>query len=50
MVQRGSRIAEILAAGQWRSPQFMKYLDIQELESAAVLEAALADESASDVD
>lgn len=50
MVQRGSRIAEILAAGQWRSPQFMKYLDIQELESATVLEAALADESASDVD
>jgi len=34
-------LAEILAAGQWRSPAFMKYLDQSELEQGVALEAAV---------
>jgi hypothetical protein len=49
MVQFGSRIGEILAAGQWKSPAFLQYLDWQELEAAAVVEAVMA-ESASEAE
>ena len=38
MARGGSRLWEILKAGDWRSPAFLKYLDAQELESGAVAE------------
>ena len=37
----GAPLAEILAAGQWRSPAFMKYFDQNELEQGVALEAAV---------
>ena len=40
----GRTLAEILAAGEWSSPAFMKYLDMMALERDAVMEAHL-DES-----
>jgi hypothetical protein len=44
----GAGLAEILSAGEWRSPAFMSYLDANELEADAVLEAAITeDDSAS---
>ena len=42
---RGATLAEILAAGDWRSPSFLKYLDEQQLEEDAVVEAHLCDSS-----
>ena len=44
----GANLFEILKAGEWRSPAFHKYLDVNELESAAVVEAHLEDESDED--
>jgi hypothetical protein len=44
----GATLYEILMAGEWRSPAFLKYLDLHELESAAVIEAHLAEESDAD--
>jgi len=44
----GANLFEILKAGEWRSPAFLKYLDVNELESAAVVEAHLEDESDED--
>ena len=35
---------EILAAGEWRSPAFMKYLDLHRLETDVVVQAHM-DES-----
>ena len=35
----GARLNEILQAGQWRSSSFFRYLDAEELDSQAVLEA-----------
>ena len=40
----GRTLAEILQAGEWSSPAFMKYLDMMALERDAVMEAHL-DES-----
>ena len=40
----GRSLAEILRAGEWSSPAFMKYLNFMELEAGACLEAHL-DES-----
>ena len=37
----GATLSEILAAGQWRSPAFMRYLDESELEMGVALEAAV---------
>jgi hypothetical protein len=45
----GSTLAEILAAGEWSSPAFMKYLDMMALERDAVMEAHL-DESGDEDD
>ena len=42
----GATLAEILAAGDWRSPSFLKYLDEQQLEDDVVVEAHLVDSSA----
>ena len=47
---RGAGLLEILSAGEWRSPAFLKYLDMQELEKHAVLQAHLDDSSESDSD
>jgi len=46
----GAPLQEILRAGEWRSPTFMTYLDLALLEPAAVVEAALLEESDSDSD
>ena len=47
MVDNGSTVAEILRAGQWRSAAFLNYVDLDELERGAVMEAHM-DESSSD--
>ena len=47
MLQRGRSLYEILMAGEWRSPAFLSYLDLIELEMGAVIEAH-ADESSSE--
>ena len=41
---------EILALGEWRSPSFLKYMNLEELEYDAVLEAHLGESSDSDCD
>ena len=45
MLRNGSTVNEILAAGQWRSPAFLRYLDLEELERDAVVEAHVYDSS-----
>ena len=40
----GAPLWEILAAGEWRSPAFMKYLDLHRLETDVVVQAHM-DES-----
>ena len=44
----GATLLEILQAGEWRSPAFLKYLDVNDLESAAVVAAHVNDESDED--
>ena len=39
LVELGATLAEILAAGEWRSASFTKYVDLDALEAGAVLEA-----------
>ena len=41
--ERGGNLAEILSAGEWSSPAFLSYLDVNRLEQGAVLEAHLAE-------
>ncbi len=43
----GASLGVILRAGEWRSPAFMSYLDLGELEAGAVVEAHV-DESSSE--
>ena len=45
MVQSGARLGEILRAGEWRSAAFLSYLDKDELECNATLEAHLGESS-----
>ena len=45
----GASLYEILTAGEWRSPAFLKYLDMHRLEADAVLQAHV-DESDSGCD
>jgi hypothetical protein len=47
LLVRGASLAEILRAGQWKSPAFLVYLDLETLEKGAVVEAH-RDESSSD--
>ena len=47
LLAKGASLALILRAGQWRSPAFLEYLDLEALEKGAVVEAHL-DESSSD--
>ena len=49
MAVRGSRLADILRAGDWRSAAFLSYLNKDELEAAAIREAH-GDLSSSDDD
>ena len=42
----GANLHEILSAGQWSSPAFLKYLDIDKLETDAVVEAHLEESDA----
>ena len=39
MVEQGRTLVEILAAGEWRSSAFHNYIDVNNLETAAVVEA-----------
>jgi hypothetical protein len=48
MQEDGSTLVEILRAGEWRSPAFLQYLDIDQLEGDAAMEAHLNDSSDSD--
>ena len=45
MVAAGADLGTILRAGQWSSPAFMRYLDVEQLEGAAVVEAHCAESS-----
>ena len=45
----GASLMEILRAGEWRSPAFLSYLNVNDLESAAVVAAHVNDESDEDV-
>ena len=44
----GSSLMEILRVGEWRSPAFLSYLNVSDLESAAVVAAHVNDESDED--
>ena len=44
----GAPLYEILAAGEWRSPAFMKYIDMNQLEADVVVQAHLDEESDAD--
>ena len=50
MAEQGRKLCEILAAGEWRSPAFMCYMDKCELEKAAVTEAHCDESSSEDED
>ncbi len=41
----GASLYEILCAGEWRSPAFLEYLDLMELEKGVVVEAHLVESS-----
>ena len=46
----GASLYEIFSAGEWSSPAYSKYLDLQELEAGAVLEAYVDESSSEDGD
>ena len=46
----GAQLWQILEAGEWRSPAFMKYLDVHRLETDLVMQAHIDDESESEED
>ena len=48
LLERGSTLKEILNAGDWRSPRFLAYLDLDKLEASVVVEAHLADSDSDD--
>ena len=41
--ESGASLYELLSAGEWSSPAYMSYLNMQELEAAVVLEAHVED-------
>ena len=45
MQAAGKSLWEILQAGEWRSPAFLAYLDMMDLEAGVVVEAPLAESS-----
>ena len=48
MQLRGASLYEILAAGEWKSPAFLDYLSLMDLEMGAVIEAHQAESSSED--
>lgn len=46
--ENGSNLHQILSAGEWRSPAFLQYLNLEELEADAVLEAHIDESSSED--
>ena len=48
MQLNGASLYEILAAGEWRSPAFMEYMSLMDLEMGAVMEAHQAESSSED--
>ena len=46
----GATLGEILAAGEWSSPAFLKYLDMLELEAGVVMEAHVNESSSEEED
>ena len=44
----GAFLAEILAAGEWRSPAFMKYLNMHQLKEDLVVQAHLEESEPED--
>jgi hypothetical protein len=48
MQLNGATLYEILAAGEWRSPAFLDYMSLMELEMGAVIEAHQAESSSED--
>ena len=48
LVLNGSSLGEILRAGQRRSPAFLQYIDTEELERDAVIEAHIDESSSED--
>jgi len=48
MQMNGSTLYQILMAGEWRSPSFMSYMDLMELEMGATMEAHMAESSSED--
>ena len=49
ITEAGGDLKEILAAGEWLSPAFLKYLDVAELEKQVVVQAHLDDSDEDDV-
>ena len=48
--ESGASLSEILPAGELSSPAYLRYLDLQELEAGAVLQAHVDESSSEDVD
>ena len=46
----GAQLWQILEAWEWRSPAFLKYLDVHKLEADLVVQAHVDDESESEDD
>ena len=47
-MHRGAPLWKILAAGEWRSPAFLDYLDVHRMEVEMVLQGCLDEESECD--
>ena len=43
LLESGAPLATILKAGEWRSPAFLSYVDMEQLERDAVIQAHLDD-------
>ena len=48
MYKSGAPLWKILAAGEWRSPAFLEYLDVRKMEVDMVMQGCLDEESDSD--
>jgi hypothetical protein len=49
VVMAGAPLWQILAAGEWRSPAFMEYLDKYQLETDIVVQAHIGESDDEDV-
>ena len=48
LVDNGASLAQILSAGQWKSPAFLQYVNLDDLERDAVVEAHMEESSSDD--